>query len=478
MKRIVVIGGGISGLATAYRIHRELDALGMPAEIRVLERESTPGGHARTDRVDGFLCEWGPNGFLDNEPRTLELADQLGLSAALRRSNDFARRRFIFKKGRLHLLPESPKAFLRTPLLDPADKVRALMEPLQPVRRENGEESVGDFGRRRLGRGFTKTFLDPMVSGIFAGDVDRLSLPAAFPRMVELERRYGGLFKAMAQLARERKRARGKGDRRSSGPAGPGGVLHTLEGGLETLIRALADELGDCVRANTETKAITPVAGGGFEVATCRRAGLEHRGPVEPETVRADAVVLAVPGYAAAPLLRPWAPEPAAALAGIPVAPVSVVCIGYARAQVAHPLDGFGALFPRDQGVRTLGVIFTSSLFPEHAPEGQVFLRAMIGGARDGGVVGLMPEETAAWVRAEIDPVLGVRGEPTFVRVYRHRLGIPQYDLGHVARVAAADEAEKRHPGLFLTGNSLRGVSLNSCVKDAFRVGAAVARAT
>jgi oxygen-dependent protoporphyrinogen oxidase len=462
MSTVAVVGGGVSGLACAYLIRRRLREAGASdVRVRLLEASDRTGGHIRTDAVDGYRCEWGPNGFLDNEPRMLELVEMLGLGPNLVRSNDLARRRFIYRRGALHLLPASPPAFLRTGLIGPLAKARVLMEPLVPGRRNGPEESVASFGRRRLGRAFAEAFLDPMVSGIFAGDIDRLSLQAAFPRMVELERDHGGLFRAMIALQRERKReqrATGDGDAAPRGPAGPGGVLHSLEGGMETLVRTLTDALGDDVRVSTRVDTIAPLDDGVFELT------------VDGATMTADTVVLASPTPAQARWLRPWEPDVAAAFERVEAAPISVVCLGYARSSITHPLDGFGLLIPRSEGIRTLGVLFTSTLFPARAPEGHVLVRALIGGAHDPGIADLSEAETVDRVRADLAQLLGERAAPVFTRVFRHRRGIPQYNLGHPDVVVRADGAESRHPGLSLTGNWLRGISMNLCVKDAFRV--------
>lgn len=457
MRTIAVIGGGVSGLACAYLIDRRLREIDADARVLLLERADRTGGHIRTGGSDGYTVEWGPNGFLDNEPRMLELIDMLGLRSKLVRSNDLARRRFIRRRGALHLLPDSPPAFLRSGLLGPLAKARVLAEPLVPARRDGAEESVGAFGRRRLGRGFAEALLDPMVSGIFAGDVDRLSLPAAFPRMVELERDHGGLFRAMIALRRAR-RATEAGGNVTRGPAGPGGVLHSLEGGMETLVRTLAAALGDAVRTGVVVDAVMPHDDGGYRLRTGK------------DTLAVDAVVLAAPAPEQARWLVSWEADLAARLARVNAAPISVVGLGYARAGLAHPLDGFGLLIPRSERIRTLGVLFTSTLFPGRAPEGHVLVRALIGGAHDPEICDLSKADTLAGVRADVSRLLGERHDPVFSCVVRHRHGIPQYNLGHPEIVHAADAVEARRPGLTLTGNWLRGISMNLCVKDAFRV--------
>ena len=459
MRTIAVVGGGISGLACAYLIRERLLAEDPEVRLLLFEKADRTGGHIRTDSAGGFRCEWGPNGFLDNEPKMLEMIETLGLTPKLVRSDDLARRRFIYRSGSLHPLPESPPAFLRTGLLGPLSKARVLAEPLLPAKRDGDEETVGHFGRRRLGSGFATSFLDPMVSGIFAGDIDRLSLQAAFPRMVELERDHGGLFRAMIALKRQRKRAERNGGATSTkGPAGPGGVLYSLEGGMETLVRALAASLRGSIRTGCDVQAITPCADGSFDLR------------VDGEALNAESLVLAAPAPAQASWLSPWAEEAATGLGGVESAPISVVCLGYERDALSHPLDGFGLLIPRSEGIRTLGVLFSSTLFPGRSPDGHVLVRALIGGAHDPAIADLDEKETLAQVRSDIGRFLGERGDPSFVRVFRHRVGIPQYNIGHPQIVNRANAVESERPGLSLTGNWLRGISMNLCVRDAYRV--------
>jgi len=481
--RVAVLGGGVSGLASAYCVMRALEAAGVEHHLRVYERAPGVGGTMGTDAIDGYRCEWGPNGFLDNEPATLALLETLGMTPL--RSSSLTSRRYLWKSGRMQLLPLSPPAFLGTGLLSPLAKLRVLTEVLRPARRDGVDESVADFARRRLGDAFVRTFVDPMVTGIYAGDAERLSVRAAMPKLAELEDTYGGLFRGMVARARERKR---EGRATDSGAAGPGGVLHGLPLGMGELVTTLRDALGDRVVTGATVTGVFPAEDAGFEVvlrpdgAPPAGAGGGDAGDGESrdaravsrrgreERVRADVVVSALPADSLAAFVRPWRPSAARALEGIPTAPVAVVCLGFDRDRVRHPLDGFGMLIPRDQGLRTLGVLFSSTVFEGRAPEGKVLVRAMIGGAHDPAVVREDEAVIVDAVRRELDPILGLDGTPDLTRVYVHGRGIPQYTRGHLDRVAAVDALEASTEGLFVTGNSVRGVAVNACVKDAYRV--------
>ncbi len=450
---IAVIGGGVAGLATAYLIREQGRARGCHADVTVLEARDVIGGSTRTDHADGFTYEWGPNGFLDNEPATLELAERLGLTSHLVKANENAGRRYIYHHGKLRELPTKPPAFLLSDIVPLSAKLRIAGEFFVPAKRNGAEETVYAFGRRRLGETFASYLLDPMVSGIFAGNAKELSLPAVFPKMVEMERDYGGLFKAMIAKQKEAKR----NGKPSGGPAGANATLTTFKNGMGELTTTLAEQLSGCIRFASPVLGLS-YSGGQYIIRS------------NGATLRADAVVLACPSYAAADILDELVPATAKAIRAIPYAPVDVVCHGHPLQDVEHSLNGFGVLIPRGEGFRILGSLWCDAIFPEQAPAGQHLLRTMMGGAHDPKVVDLSDQELEAVAHAEHRRLLGVRRAPEFHRVFRHAKGIAQYTLGHLERVAAAEHLEDQLRGLFFTGASYRGVSVNGCAKDAFRV--------
>jgi oxygen-dependent protoporphyrinogen oxidase len=442
--RVAVVGGGIAGLAAALAVRRRMPE----ARLTVLEAAPRPGGNIRSERADGYLCEWGPNGFLDRAPETLALVRELGLESRLHVSDDRARRRFIFRSGRLHVVPGGPGSFLASGLLSWRGKLRIAVEPLAR-RRPEGDETIDAFASRRIGREAASTLVGSMVSGVFAGDSRALSLRACFPKMWEMETEHGGLFRALLARMRERR------VRRGDAVGAPLGTLTSFRDGTEELVRAAAETLGACLRLSSPARALRPTASG-WRLDAEGDTGLE-----------ADAVVLAAPPSASAPLVAGVDDALAAELAAIPSAGLAVVALGYAERDLPRPLDGFGFLVPRGEGPRILGALWDSSVYPGRAPEGRVLVRAMIGGARDPEAVRLDDGALLDVVRRDLAVTMGLDREPELVRVFRHPLGIPQYVVGHLDRLGRIEGRLARHRGLFVAGNGYRGVAINSCVTEA-----------
>lgn len=450
--RAAVMGGGVAGLATALNLLDRARDAGVDLRLTLHEAEAETGGHLRTLRDDGWQLEWGPNGFLDNEPATLRLVDRLDLRGRLVRSTDAARLRFLVKDGALHALPASPPAFLKTGLLGAGAKLRVAGELFVPARRGRNpaadpaqDETIYEFGVRRLGREFAEIFLDPMVKGVFGGDARRISLAAAFPRMVELEDEYGGLFKALAAISRKKKKA---------ADAGPSGVLHSFQGGMADLIDAQTAAL----RADDRVEVRT-----GDPVRGLRREGDGWlvNGAGEPY----DVVIAAAPAHATAPALPDTAL--AAEVAGIAYAPMAVITLGFRREDVGHDLNGFGHLVPTREKRRLLGALWTSSIFPGRAPDGSVLLRCMAGGPGDPGVLEADDDALTAMALDELRGLLDLRAAPHRRWVIRHPMAIAQYHPGHLARLERIERRLRELPGLILTGSSYKGISVNHCAKEA-----------
>jgi len=452
---LLVVGGGVSGLALA----RETLLRRPDWSVAVIEAEDRPGGTMRSDRAAGCLCEWGPNGFLTNVPHTWDLAVDLGLADRLLPAHSNAEKRFLWVKGGLKPLPMKPGAFFRSDLLSLRGRLRVLAEPFMPKGPSSGDESVYSFASRRIGSEAASVLVDAMVSGIYAGDPENLSLKAAFPKMAAMEERYGSLVRAMIALMRERKRARKAAPAAGGGPMGPGGSLTSFDEGMEVLIARLAEILGTRLSTGTRVAAVARTADG-------YRVSLESRGDLRSVTARN--VVLAVPSYAAASIVKDVAPRLAWRLDEIPYAGITVACLIYERDQIAHPLDGFGFLVPRGQGPRILGCIWTGSIFPPHVRGRHVLMRAMVGGARDPEGAILSEGRTVDLVHGELDRTLGgIKGRPAEVRLYRHPKGIPQYVPGHPERLRAIGDDLAALPGLYLAGNAYRGIGVNDCVREA-----------
>ena len=451
MKRIVIVGAGISGMCTAHSLVREFSAAGRSVEILLFEAEKVPGGKMRTIREDGFHMEWGPNGFLTNKPYSLDLVRELGAEDRLSRSSDLARKRFIFSGGMLHRLPETPQAFFRSRLLSLRGRVRILGELFAPGPPEGVDESLGNFARRRLGPEALEKLIDPMVTGIYAGDPDRMSLESCFPLIHDLERKYGGLVKGMIALRRERKKA---GEKREMS-AGPGGVLMSFDHGVQALTDILAGRLSDGLHLGVKINRVTRREG---KILLSLEEG-GRRGEIDT-----DVAVLATPAYGAAGLLEGLDPSLREALAAIPYSPISVVALGYDKAALGNPLDGFGFLIPRGERRKILGALWDSSVFPNRAPEGKALIRAMVGGVRRPELAALPPDEMFRLVRSELSATMGVTAKPVLSRSFFHERGIPQYLVGHGKVLERIEERLAAHPGIYLNSNAYRGIALNDCV--------------
>jgi oxygen-dependent protoporphyrinogen oxidase len=459
MKKVIIIGGGISGLSTAWLLRDKARKAGVELELTLLEKETRVGGKIWSIREEDYICEWGPNGFLDSKPQTLDLCRAVGVEGNLHRSNDNARKRFIFSGGELHRLPEGGPSFLKSKLISWPGKLRLALEPTPfiasaPV---GVDETLADFGRRRLGKEALDKLIAPMVSGIFAGDPETMSLVSCFPRIAELEREYGGLIRAMIMLAKKKKKDIAEGKVVSSA-AGPGGVLTSFREGIQYLSDAMSDSLGDIVKPGSQVVSVKKGTDVPYRVRC--DSGSEYE---------ADLVIAASPAFAVSDMIENLDPDISGVLRQIPYASMTVICFGYERDRIDYPLDGFGYLIPKKEGLNTLGTLWDSSMFEMRAPEGKVLLRSMMGGACFPEYIKLSDDEVVARVRRDLKATMGIEAAPSFVRVFRHEKAIPQYTVGHGKRLDALDGLLKKYSGLILTGNSYRGIGLNDCVAAAQR---------
>lgn len=470
MKRVIIIGGGITGLTTALHLKDRAEEVPEGLEVLVLEANEDPGGNIRTRRVDGFTIERGPNGYLDNVPATPALVRRLGLEDQVQKADESAAKRFLYRNGRLHLLPTGPLGFLLSPVLSLPGRLRVFGEPFARSKRPGVDETIFEFASRRIGREAASILIDAMVSGVFAGNVHELSLASSFPKMAAMEDAHGGLVKAMLSRMKEKRaakktvaerRARGEDVEtltRPGGPAGPGGTLTSFKDGLDTLPMALARELGDALRLGVEVTGITRSG----EARRPWRVDLAQGRPLE-----ADAVLVGLPAPKSEPLLAGVDDDMAATVAEIKTAPLAVVAVALDAEAMGGAPDGFGFLVPRGTGPRILGCLWDSSVFPGRAPEGKVLLRAMIGGAHDPEAILLTDDEIRDQVLDDLRLTMGLRAEPLFVRIYRWRLGIGQYTVGHQERLDRIHAGLARNPGLWVAGSSFYGISMNACIEKA-----------
>lgn len=438
---VAVVGAGVTGLTAAYTLQQEARRRDRPLSLVVLDAAAAPGGHARTIRRDGFTIECGPNGFLTREPHTLALVEALGLTNRLVEARAEARRRYLLRGGRLCAVPDGPRALVTSPALSWRAKLRLLAEPFAAAPGD-GEETVHAFATRRLGAEVADTLVDAAVAGISAGDSRHLSIAAQFPTLVEMERAHGSLLRAMFA---------------PRPPGQPRARLVSFDHGLGVLTGALADALGDAVRCGAGVARLE------------RRARRWTLVLSDGGAVDADAVVLATPARAAAAVVRDMDATLADTLASIEYAGMAVAALGYRTADVPRPLDGYGYLTSRREGLATLGVVWESSLFPHRAAASHVLLRAMLGGTRRPEVAGWTADAVLDVARRELAGVLGISAAPVHASVQHWPAAIAQYTLGHRDRRARILAQAARHPGLVPCGTAYDGVSFNDAVKSGRR---------
>ena len=448
-EQVVVLGGGISGLACALRLRQ----LGVP--VTLLDEGERPGGLIGTVEEDGFLFESGPQSFQGTD-LLLELIRELGIENELCMA-DARAPRFVLRHGRLQKVPMSPQAMLGSSLLGAAARWKILSEPFRKTRTPTEEESVASFVRRKFGHEILEYLVAPFVSGVYAGDPEKLSLRAAFPSLDEWEREYGSIVRGAMK-------SRGaKGTKKGPPP------LCSFRRGMSTLTRAMAARLGENARMGArvdEVKKLEDAGRARYQVNAVR----EGRG----ETLSAQAIVMATPAYVTSHLIAPVSSTLSHALSGIAYAGVAVVASGYYANQAESPLDGYGLLIPRSEEHRTLGIVWNSSLFPGRAPEGQMAITSFLGGATDPEMVEKPDETIVAIVEEENARILGIVGQPIACTVWKHPKALPQYNLGHGHIVEAIRGGEKATPGLYFAGNYLTGPSIGKCVEQGFQTAEAV----
>ena len=443
---VVVAGGGISGLACAYRLQK------LGVSVLVLEAGSHAGGLIESVANGNSLFESGPQSFQGTET-LLGLIRELGIEGMLCTAPPGAPR-YVLRHGKLQAIPLSPQALLTTSLLGTRTRLRIAKDAAGHSKPPSEEESVAAFVRRKFGHEILEYLVTPFVSGVYAGDPEKLSLRAAFPSLEEWEREHGSILRGAVK------------SRSAGSPSAP--ALCSFKEGLEQLPRAIADHLGAQFQSGAAVRSITSRGGSGYKVQ------FEQNGT--SCEVTAGAVVSAVPAYATGLLVQSVSATIAKLLSGILYAPVAVVAHTYYTKQVGATLDGFGVLIPRTEKLRTLGIVWNSSLFPGRAPEGQVAFSSFLGGATDELILDKTDEEIAAVVAHDAAQILQITGSPISSQIWRHPKALPQYNLGHGHIVEAIAAERAKTPGLFLTGNYLEGPAIGRCVETAFRVADEAAR--
>ncbi|MDT8318625.1 MAG: protoporphyrinogen oxidase [bacterium] len=435
-KKVAVIGGGISGLSAAYRLMKD------GVDVVLFEKNERAGGAIRTGKEGGYLFEYGPNSTMNSNDEIDSLCKELGLEDERIFGSEYSKKRYVGRGGRLVALPIGPIDFLRTGLWSIWGKLRLFKEPFVGLNK-GGNESVADFVSRRIGREMLDYALDPFVSGVYAGDPSRLELKSTFPKMADLEREHGSLIIGALKKAFSKKN---KSDRKKG--------IFSFKGGMSALSEAIATSLGDRFKGGSDVKKISK-EGEGYLIEL---AG--------SDTVDVDEVIITSPSYVIADMIRDLSSSASELLAAIEYAPIAIVYLGFKREDVSHPLDGFGCLIAGKEKKKLLGSLWSSSLFPGRAPEGMVSLTCFTGGARNRDMMDRSDDEILADVVNDLNGYVGIKGKPSFVRLFRHNMAIPQYNMGHGKRLEKLEAALEEFKGLHLLGNYLKGVSVADCVKN------------
>ncbi|MCU1242740.1 MAG: Protoporphyrinogen oxidase [Candidatus Acidoferrum typicum] len=447
---ILIVGGGISGLVCAYALRKA------GIEAQLVEASTKPGGVIRSEIREGFLLDLGPQS-ISGTAALRSLCADLGIADQVEQAPSAAPR-YVLIDGALKAVPLSPPAMLSSSFLSPRTKWRIARDALGTTRAPEEDESVAAFVRRKFGAELLERLVGPFVSGIYAGDPERLSLRAAFPQLYEAEQSAGSVIRGMRRAAKSRK---GPRERPS---------LLSFRDGNETLVRALAAKIGPGLRVGAEVVGISvhrePAGATGFEIRISA-SGRE-------ETVLAERLIVATSADVAGTLLRDVNAAFEPVLAGIEYAPVAVVSLGYRREDVSHSLAGFGFLVPRSSSLQVLGTVWNSSLFPGRTPAGHVLLTSFVGGATNPGAAALSAQELSKLVHNEIAPLLQIRAAPMFSHVQTCRHALPQYNIGHMDRLRALERLRADLPALSFIGNYLRGPAIGNCVQLALATAEAI----
>jgi oxygen-dependent protoporphyrinogen oxidase len=439
------VGGGISGLVCAYALRRA------GVDVLVLERSACAGGLIGTERREGFLVERGPQSFAGTAEIDA-LSEELGLSGEKILAPARAPR-FLLVDGVLRQAPLNPYAFFTSALVDAKTKWRVLQDAIGHTSPPAGDESVADFVRRK----FTVQLLDrlvaPFVSGIYAGDPEEMSLRAAFPELAEAEEKSGSIVRGMRAVAKQKKDQTGSR------------TLQSFREGNQTLVQALAKELGAAVRCDTEAVGLRKHSAG-FSVLAGTRGQVEE--------IHANHLIFGAPTDTAGKLMAAIDPSFETLFSLIKYSSTAVVSLGFRNEDLGHALDGFGFLVPRSEKLRVLGTVWNSSLFAGRAPAGHALVTSFLGGATDPAAVSLSEQELITLVQKELTPILHIRGPAVFSNVTKWSQAIPQYTLGHSKRLEALEVARLRYPGLWFVGNYFNGPAIGACVSRALSVAAAI----
>jgi protoporphyrinogen/coproporphyrinogen III oxidase len=463
-RTVAIIGGGISGLATAFALQEQAAAAGLSLRCTVLEAGTAWGGKIVTHRVGDLVTEAGPDSFLSQKPAGLELCAKLGLTERLINTNETSKKAFVYSRGRLRELPEglvviTPSQvgpFFRSGLLSWAGLTRMSLDVLLPAKRPRvrEDESLASFFRRRFGREAFERLMEPLMAGIYAGNAEQMSVAATFPRFLELEQEHGSVIRGMMAARRSRTLERLPGEKRT--------MFVSLKNGLTDLVTALVDRLtqqGVVLRAGSTVEALRVRS---HQLNRWMYDVIVKDGP----SLSAESLVLATPAYVSADLLRPLTPIAGGLLDLIPYASTATLGMAFPTSSVAGTVEGFGFVVPRVEGRDLLAATWTSLKWPHRAPPEQVLIRCYVGGVGREGILELENRALIARVRSELAGLCGLTAEPHFVEVNRWMKAMPQYTIGHLDRLKQIEGVLSRYGGVVLAGAAYRGVGIPDCIRE------------
>ena len=459
---VAIVGGGISGLATAYSLQEQAAAAGLAIVCTVLDASPTWGGKIVTHRIGDLVTEAGPDSFLSQKPAGLQLIEKLGLTDQLINTNETGKKAFVYSGGRLRELPEGLVVitpgqvgpFLKSGLLSVGGLTRMGMDLVIPAKRSQQDESLASFFRRRFGRQAFERMMEPLMAGIYAGDAEQMSLKATFPRFLELEREHGSIIRGMMAARKSGAPPQTNRPRRT--------MFVSLKNGLNDLVGALVRRLTDqgvTLRAGTAVDSL--------RVRSHQLGRWTYDAMLNDHTaLSVDSLVLATPAFVSAELLRPLTPIAGGLLEMIPYASTATVAMAYPASVIGGLVDGFGFVVPRVEQRDLIAATWTSLKWPHRAPPDQLLVRCYVGGVGREAILQLDDQALVAKVKAELKQICGVTAEPTYVEVNRWMKAMPQYLLGHLERVEQVEGALSRYGGLVLTGAAYRGVGIPDCIRD------------
>ena len=460
-KKVAIVGGGIAGLAAAYKFQEEISTKQLPIDCTVLERSDWFGGKIRTDRFDGFVVERGPDSFISQKPWAIDLCKRLGIEDRLVGTKTENHKTFVYVGKKMQTMPEGlsllvPTKFLpfaTTSLFSWFGKIRMGMDLIIPKKKNTEDESLTSFVERRLGNEALKRMAEPMLAGIYGSDPKTMSIKSTFPLFFETEQKYRSLILGMLARKREMMSASKRG------PARPYSMFMTLKSGLGEIVETILEKSPNInFKSGVKIRSVSSEKSNGevkWKVV-----------PEEGESLFFDSVIVAPPANITANLLDGCAPDLSSLLRKIPYVSTAAVTLAYRKEGFSHPLKGFGFLSPRSEGFNISACTWTSSKYPGRAPDGFVLLRCYMGGALSEGLIEKEPEELAELVQGDLRSIMGITEKPVFCRVYKNKKANVQYLVGHQNLVASINEEVSKFSGLFLSGSAYTGIGIPDCIRN------------